>query len=96
MTTTATPCMEATARLLREELDRYRRAAAMASDEQDVRTLRDIIRKTEKNLRRIERMCCARAPLELTGPLAAECCDGSRTPPTSAGASRPPSRRRKT
>jgi hypothetical protein len=66
-----TPYVEVKARLFRE-LEGYRRLLAM-TDDQDARTLRGIIRRTEEDLRRTEqhRRC---APLELTRPALPEPC----------------------
>jgi hypothetical protein len=68
---TVTPYVEVKARVLRE-LEGYRRLLAM-TDDQDARTLRGIIRRTEEDLRGTEHHR-GRAPLEPTRPALPEPC----------------------
>jgi hypothetical protein len=51
---TITPYVEVKARVLRDQLNSYRHMLPMLSDEEDARTLRDVIERTEEDLRRVE------------------------------------------
>jgi hypothetical protein len=51
---TITPYVEVKARVLRDQLNSYRHMLPMLSDEEDARVLRDVIERTEEDLRRVK------------------------------------------
>jgi hypothetical protein len=51
---TITPYAEVKARLLRDQLNSYRHMLPMLCDEEDARVVRDIIERTEEELRRVK------------------------------------------
>jgi len=51
---TVNPYVEVKARVLREQLDRYRRVLPMLTDQEDAEFLRGVIERTEEELRDVE------------------------------------------
>jgi hypothetical protein len=51
---TITPYVEVKARVLRDQLNSYQHMLPMLSDQEDARVMRDLIERTEEELRRVK------------------------------------------